>query len=180
MIVKPRIRGFICTTAHPTGCAAHVREQFDAVTRGGDLQASAPRALVIGCSGGYGLASRVVLAEACGADTIGVSFEKAPTERRTATAGWYNNAAFDEQAAGRGRVSRTLDGDAFSDEMKARVVDEFREDLGQIDMLVYSLASPVRQHPRTGTLHRSALKPLGDPLTMKSINVAKANKILEK
>ncbi|MDP6375037.1 MAG: trans-2-enoyl-CoA reductase family protein [Pseudomonadales bacterium] len=171
MIVKPRVRGFICTTAHPTGCTAHVAAQFDVVGANGDLDTSVKKALVIGCSGGYGLASRIVLTEACSADTIGVSFEKPPSDAKTATAGWYNNVAFDELAAARGRFAKTLDGDAFSDEMKVRVIEEIREHFGQIDMLIYSLASPVRQHPRTGTLHRSVLKPLGEMLDMKSINV---------
>ena len=167
MIVKPRIRGFICTTAHPEGCAASVREQISRVE---PFPNGPRRALVVGGSGGYGLASRIVAAFGAGAGTLGVSFEKAPRRNKTATAGWYNNAAFEDAAAARGLYARTLDGDAYSDEMKARAVDEIRASLGQIDLFVYSLASPVRQHPRTGVLHRSAIKPLGETFHVKSLN----------
>jgi enoyl-[acyl-carrier protein] reductase / trans-2-enoyl-CoA reductase (NAD+) len=170
MIVKPRIRGFICTTAHPAGCAAHVREQIDYVRSEPPVGGSG-RVLVLGASGGYGLASRIVAAFGGGADTLGVSFEKPPAENKTATAGWYNNIAFEEAAGAAGRYARTLDGDAFSDEMKARVIDTIRQDLGQIDLLVYSLASPVRQHPKTGELFRSAIKPLGESVHIKTLNV---------
>ena len=171
MIVKPRIRGFICTTAHPRGCAAHVQEQIGYVKAAGLIDAGIANALVVGCSGGYGLASRIVAAVGCGANTLGVSLEKPPSGRRTATAGWYNNVAF-EQAVG--NYAKTLDGDAFADETKAEAVDVIGNDMGKIDLLVYSLASPVRRHPRTGFLHRSVLKPLGAPLRMKSLNVDKA------
>lgn len=171
MIVKPRIRGFICTTAHPDGCRAHVTEQVDFVRRQGPLDCGVKKALVLGCSGGYGLASRIVAAFGCGADTLGVSFEKPPAENKTATAGWYNNIAFEAAANSAGRYAKTLDGDAFSDEMKARVIESIRTDLGQIDLLVYSLASPVRLHPRTGVLYRSAIKPLGEPVHIKTLNV---------
>ena len=170
MIIKPRIRGFICTTAHPKGCAAHVREQIEHVKSAGPIHAGINNALVVGCSGGYGLASRIVAAAGCGANTLGVSLEKSPSAKRTATAGWYNNLAFEEAIGG---YARTLDGDAFSDAMKAEAVEAIGRDLGKIDLLVYSLAAPVRRHPRTGTLHRSALKPLGSPLRMKSLNVDK-------
>lgn len=173
MIVKPRIRGFICTTAHPAGCAAHVREQIDFVKRHGAVDAGVKNVLVLGASGGYGLASRIVTGFGCGAATLGVSFEKPPTETKTATAGWYNNVAFEEAAAAEGLYAKTLDGDAYSDAMKDRVVDTIRADLGQIDMLVYSLASPVRQHPKTGELYRSAIKPLGEPVHIKTLNVDK-------
>lgn len=173
MIVKPRIRGFICTTAHPDGCRAHVAEQIAHVTAQETVPAQVKRALVVGCSGGYGLASRIVAAFGCGADTLGVSFEKPPADGKTATAGWYNNVAFEDAAHAAGRYARTLDGDAFSDAMKQRVIESIRADLGQIDLLVYSLASPVRQHPRTGVLHRSAIKPLGNPVHIKTLNVDK-------
>lgn len=173
MIVKPRIRGFICTTAHPAGCAAHVREQIDFVKGRGAVDAGVKNVLVLGASGGYGLASRIVAGFGCGAATLGVSFEKPPTQSKTATAGWYNNVAFEEAAAAEGLYAKTLDGDAFSDAMKDRVVETIRADLGQIDMLVYSLASPVRQHPKTGELHRSVIKPLGEPVHIKTLNVDK-------
>ena len=171
MIVKPRIRGFICTTAHPLGCAASVQRQIDAVNAAGPIDAGVGNALVLGCSGGYGLASRIVAGAGCGANTLGVSLEKPPSEKRTASAGWYNNAAFD--AAPLGPRAATIDADAFADATKAAVVDALKAGFGPIDLLVYSLASPVRLHPRTGVLHRSAIKPLGETLAMKSLNVNK-------
>ena len=171
MIVKPRIRGFICTTAHPAGCAAHVREQIDYVRGQPRIDAGVANALVLGASGGYGLASRIVAGFGCGAATVGVSFEKPPSETRTATAGWYNNIAFEEAAREGGLYAASLDGDAFSDDMKARVIDTIREHMGSIDLLIYSLASPVRQHPKTGELFRSAIKPLGEPVHIKTLNV---------
>ncbi len=167
MIVKPRIRGFICTTAHPAGCAESVRQQ---IARVAPFANGPRRALVVGGSGGYGLASRIVAAFGAGAGTLGVSFEKAPRRNKTATAGWYNNAAFEAAAAARGLYARTLDGDGFSDEMKARAIDEIRASLEQIDLFVYSLAAPVRQHPRTGVVHRSSIKPLGETFHIKSLN----------
>ncbi|MEM7217999.1 MAG: enoyl-ACP reductase FabV [Pseudomonadota bacterium] len=171
MIIKPRIRGFICTTAHPTGCAAHVAEQIDLVRGRGPLQDGPKRVLVLGASGGYGLASRIVSAFGAGAATIGVSFEKGPTEKKTASAGWYNNKAFDEAADAAGLYTHTVDADAFADETKAQIVERIRADLGQIDLLVYSLASPVRQHPKTGELHRSSIKPLGGTHQVKTLHV---------
>ena len=173
MIIKPRIRGFICTTAHPAGCAASVNAQIDRVRELGAVDASIRKVLVLGASGGYGLASRITAAFGCGADTLGVSFEKPPSEGKTATAGWYNNIAFEDAARASGLYAKSLDGDAFSDEMKQRVIDAVRKDLGQIDLLIYSLASPVRQHPRTGVLHRSVIKPLGEPVHIKTLNVDK-------
>ena len=174
MIVKPRIRGFICTTAHPYGCAAHVQEQIGYVQdQPNDHSGQFKNVLVLGCSGGYGLACRIVSAFACGANTLGVSFEKSPEAKRTATAGWYNNIAFEDAAQDAGLYAKTIDGDAFSDEMRATVIDTIKQDMGQIDLVVYSLAPPVRPHPRTGTLHRSAIKPLGEALNIKSVNVDK-------
>ncbi len=172
MIVKPRIRGFICTTAHPQGCAASVQSQIDYVKDQGEVSSGELKnVLVLGCSGGYGLASRIVSAFGCGANTLGVSFEKQPEERRTASAGWYNNIAFDDAAAAQGLYAKTLDGDAFSDEMRTQVIDTIKADMGKIDLVVYSLASPVRQHPKTGELHRSSIKPLGEALNIKSVHV---------
>ena len=142
------------------------------VARVTPLAGGPTRALVIGSSGGYGLASRIVAAFGAGADTLGISFEKAPSARRTGTAGWYNNVAFEAAAAERGLYAKTLDGDAFSDEMKVRAIEEIATRLGQIDLLVYSLAAPVRQHPRTGETLRSAIKPLGDPFHVKTLNQA--------
>jgi enoyl-[acyl-carrier protein] reductase/trans-2-enoyl-CoA reductase (NAD+) len=171
MIVTPRIRGFICTTAHPLGCAAHVREQIGQTSA---FERAPKRVLVLGASGGYGLASRVVAAFGGGAETLGVSFEKAPTDRKTGSAGWYNNRAFEAAAHARNLYARTLEGDAFADAMKSEVVDEIRSSLGQIDLLVYSLASPVRRHPRTGELIRSHIKPLGETFHVKTLHVDKA------
>lgn len=173
MIIEPRIRGFICTTAHPVGCAMHVHQEIAYTRAKGPIEGAPRRVLVLGCSGGYGLASRIVAAFGGGADTVGVSFEKEPTESKTGTAGWYNNRAFELEAAAAGRKAVTLDGDAFSDEMKARVIDAVRETLGQIDLVVYSLAAPVRTDPKTGITHRSAIKPLGDAVTVKTLNTDK-------
>jgi len=174
MIVKPRIRGFICTTAHPHGCAAHVNQQIDYVAaNSGVADGAFGNVLVLGCSGGYGLASRIVAGFGCGAKTLGVSFEKSPTESKTASAGWYNNKAFEARAEQRGLYAKTLDGDAFSDAMRDRVIETIKADLGQIDLVVYSLASPVRQHPQTQVLHRSAIKPLGEVLDIKTVHVEK-------
>lgn len=173
MIIEPRIRGFICTTAHPAGCAAHVRDEADYVVAKGPIEGAPKRVLVLGCSAGYGLASRIVTTFGGGADTVGVSFEKPPTETKTATAGWYNNRAFEALAARAGRKAVTLDGDAFSDEMKAETIAAVRDTLGQVDMLVYSMAAPVRAHPRTGETFRSAIKPLGAPVRVKTLNTDK-------
>lgn len=174
MIVKPRIRGFICTTAHPQGCAAHVDQQIDYVTEHSEASSGAfQNVLVLGCSGGYGLASRIVAGFGCGAATLGVSFEKAPTQSKTASAGWYNNKAFEARAMQQGLYAKTLDGDAFSDAMREQVLETIKADLGQIDLVVYSLASPVRQHPKTEVLHRSSIKPLGEVLEIKTVHVEK-------
>lgn len=170
MIVKPKIRGFICTTAHPTGCAAHVQEQIDHVKKSGALADGPKRVLVLGASGGYGLASRIVSAFGAGAATIGVSFEREPTATRTGLAGWYNNVAFDAQAEQAGLYAKSFNGDAFGDEMKQTIIDTIKADLGEIDLLVYSLASPVRQHPKTGVLHRSVIKPLGETYHVKTLD----------
>jgi enoyl-[acyl-carrier protein] reductase/trans-2-enoyl-CoA reductase (NAD+) len=174
MIVKPRVRGFICTTTHPVGCAAGVAEQVNHARSRPTLPDAPKNVLVIGCSGGYGLASRVSAAFSGGAATLGVSFEKAPTEKKTGTAGWYNNLAFERQAAEAGLRARTLDGDAFSDEMKQDVIDLAKAEMGPIDLVVYSLASPVRKDPETGELWRSAIKPIGDAFHVKTLNVDKA------
>ena len=173
MIIKPRIRGFICTTAHPLGCAANVDAQIGYVAGQAEIANGPKRVLVLGASSGYGLASRIVAAFGCGAATLGVSFERPPEDKRTATAGWYNNHAFQARATAQGLYAKSLDGDAFSDELKQQVIDTIVADLGQIDLLVYSLASPVRQHPRTGELHRSAIKPLGETFHVKTLNVDK-------
>lgn len=173
MIIKPRIRGFICTTAHPTGCAALVADQATWVASQGAVPNVPRNVLVLGGSGGYGLASRVVAAFGSGARTLCLSFEKEPEAEKTGTAGWYNNAAFDRLAHAKGLYARSVNADAFSDATKAMVADIARQDLGTIDLLVYSLASPVRTDPDSGVLYRSAIKPVGAPVHIKSLNVDK-------
>lgn len=170
MIIEPRVRGFICTTAHPAGCAANVREQIAYVSRQGAIAECPKRVAVLGCSTGYGLASRIVATFAGGADTIGVSLERAPTATRTGSAGFYNNRAFEIEAEKIGRSPLTLEGDAFSDEMKASFIQHVREKFGQLDMLIYSMAAPVRTDPDTGQTHRSVIKPLGAPVDIKTLN----------
>lgn len=170
MIIEPRVRGFICTTAHPVGCAANVREQIAYVLRNGPIPDCPKRVAVLGCSTGYGLASRIVATFAGGAETIGVSFEREPTEKRTSTAGWYNNRAFEIEAKKIGRSPVTLEGDAFSDEMKAKFIESVREKFGQLDLLVYSMAAPTRTDPDTGQVYRSAIKPLGAPVAIKTLD----------
>jgi enoyl-[acyl-carrier protein] reductase / trans-2-enoyl-CoA reductase (NAD+) len=175
MIIKPRIRGFICTTAHPTGCAALVDGQIRWEMKQGPITGGPRNVLVIGGSGGYGLASRIVAAFGAGARTLCLSFEKEPADDRTATAGWYNNLAFDRMAAAHKLYARSVNADAFADATKAQVADIVRNELGPIDLLVYSLASPVRTDPETGTLYRSAIKPIGRTVHIKNLNVEKGN-----
>ncbi|MEA9391624.1 enoyl-ACP reductase FabV [Acerihabitans sp. TG2] len=162
MIIKPKIRGFICTTTHPVGCEANVREQIAYVKSQGKLANGPKRVLVIGASTGYGLASRINAAFGSDAATLGVFFEKPATDKKTGSAGWYNAAAFDKAAKQAGLYAKSINGDAFSDECRQAAIDLIRQDLGQIDLVVYSLASPVRKLPQTGELVRSALKPIGE------------------
>ncbi|MFD2177415.1 enoyl-ACP reductase FabV [Veronia pacifica] len=162
MIIKPKIRGFICTTTHPTGCEANVKEQIEYVKSQGPIANAPKRVLVIGSSTGYGLASRISAAFGGGAATIGVFLEKPGTEKKPGAAGWYNTAAFDKFAKEEGLYSKSLNGDAFSNEAKQKTIDLIKADLGQIDLVVYSLASPVRKLPSTGELVRSCLKPIGE------------------
>jgi enoyl-[acyl-carrier protein] reductase / trans-2-enoyl-CoA reductase (NAD+) len=173
MIISPKIRGFICTTAHPEGCAAHVQEQIDYVKSKPALPNCPKRVLVVGSSTGYGLASRIVPAFGGGAKTIGVFFEREGTEGKTATAGWYNSAAFENAAAKEGLYARSFNGDAFSTEMKTQVIDAIKADLGQVDMIIYSLASPRRTDPVTGEVYKSVLKPTGVTYTNKNLNTDK-------
>lgn len=170
MIIEPRIRGFICTTAHPVGCATNVQRQIDHVVVKGPIENSRKRVLVIGCSTGYGLASRIVTTFGSGADTVGVSFEKEPGETKTASAGWYNNRALEKRARAAGRIAATVEGDAFSDAGKGETIAAIREHLGEVDLIVYSLASPVRTDPKTGTTYRSAIKPMRDPVRSKTLD----------
>lgn len=173
MIIKPRVRGFLCTTTHPVGCATNVRNQIDYVKRQGPVDNGPKRVLVIGASTGYGLASRITAAFGAGAATLGIFFEKEGTESKPGTAGWYNSAAFHSAAEAEGLYARSINGDAFSDEVKQKAIATIREDLGQVDLVVYSLASPRRQHPVTGVVHNSTLKPIGKPTVQKGVNTDK-------
>ncbi len=173
MIIKPKIRGFICTTAHPVGCAAHVREQIAYVRSKGSIDGMPKRVLVIGSSTGYGLASRIVPAFAGGAATLGVFFEREAEEGRTGTAGWYNSAAFQSEAHAAGLYAKSINGDAFSDAIKEQTIATIKADLGQVDAVIYSLASPRRTNPATGVTHKSTLKPLGVPYTNKTVDTDK-------
>ncbi|MBM7454549.1 enoyl-[acyl-carrier protein] reductase/trans-2-enoyl-CoA reductase (NAD+) [Oceanisphaera litoralis] len=173
MIIKPKVRGFICTTTHPVGCEANVREQIAYVKAKGQLEQGPKKVLVIGASTGYGLASRINAAFGSGAATIGVFFEKPATEKKTGSAGWYNAAAFDKAAKEEGLYAKSINGDAFSNECRDQVIDLIKQDLGQIDLVVYSLASPVRKMPDSGELVRSALKPIGEPYKSTALDTNK-------
>jgi enoyl-[acyl-carrier protein] reductase/trans-2-enoyl-CoA reductase (NAD+) len=171
MIVAPKIRGFICTTAHPVGCAKHVADQIAVVKSRGPIANGPKKVLVVGSSTGYGLSSRIAAAFGCGAATIGVFFEKAGEADRCGTAGWYNSAAFEKEAKAAGLYARSFNGDAFSDAMKAEVIEAIKKDLGQVDCVIYSLASPRRTHPKTGEVFKSVLKPTGgSSYTNKNLN----------
>ncbi len=170
MIVEPKVRGFICTTAHPVGCYQNVAKQINYVKSKPRLVHPPKNVLVIGASTGYGLASRIAATYAAGAKTIGVFFEKPATDKRTATAGWYNSAAFEKIAHQDGHYAKSINGDAFSDEIKKQVVDLIRRDLGQIDLVVYSLASPRRTHPVSGETFSSVLKPIGEIYRNKTVD----------
>ncbi|MDF1656371.1 MAG: trans-2-enoyl-CoA reductase family protein [Verrucomicrobiales bacterium] len=170
MIIQPKTRGFICTTAHPEGCAANVQSQIDYVKSCPPMANPPKKVLVIGASTGYGLASRIVPAFAGGASTIGVFFEKPGTDRKSGSAGWYNSVAFEEAAADAGLYAKSFNGDAFSEEMKTTVIEAIKADLGQVDSIVYSLASPRRTDPTDGETYRSVLKPIGQSYTQKNLN----------
>lgn len=170
MIIKPKVRGFICINSHPQGCAAHVQEQIDYTKAQGNVANGPKNVLVIGCSTGYGLASRITAAFGSGAKTLGLCFEKPPTEKKTASAGYYNTAAFHAAAEQEGLYARTINGDAFSNEIKAEAIAAIKEDLGKVDLVVYSLASPRRTDPNTGETYNSVLKPIGEGYTAKNLN----------
>jgi len=174
MIIEPRMRGFICLTAHPEGCAKSVKNQIDYVKSKGHINGP-KRVLVIGASTGFGLASRITSAFGSDAATIGVFFEKEPSEGKTATPGWYNSAAFENEAIKAGLYAKSINGDAFSNEIKQQTIDLIKSDLGQVDLVIYSLASPVRLHPKTGVLHRSVLKPISKTFTNKTVDFHTGN-----
>lgn len=173
MIIKPRVRGFLCITTHPTGCDANVKNQIEYVKSQGPIADGPKRVLVIGASTGYGLASRITAAFGAGASTLGIFFEKEGSEKKPGTAGWYNSAAFHKYAADAGLYAKSINGDAFSDEIKAKTIATIKEDLGQVDLVVYSLAAPRRQHPVTGVVHNSTLKPIGSDTVQKGVNTDK-------
>jgi enoyl-[acyl-carrier protein] reductase / trans-2-enoyl-CoA reductase (NAD+) len=170
MIISPKIRGFICTTAHPEGCAQHVAEQIAVVEKRGFIENGPKRVLVIGSSTGYGLASRIAAAFGSKASTIGVFFERPGEIDRPATAGWYNTRAFENAATAAGLYARSFNGDAFSNSVKSEVIAAIKEDLGQVDLVVYSLASPRRTDPTSGEVYKSVLKPVGSSYTNKNLN----------
>ena len=174
-VIGPKIRGFICTNAHPTGCLKNVQSQIDLAKKDIESTENTPNILVIGASTGYGLASRIALTWGYGANTIGVFFERPPSGNKTGSTGYYNSAAFHQMAAQDKFTAISINGDAFSDQIKQKTIDQIQEHFGQIDLVVYSLASPRRIHPKTGVDHRSVLKPVGDPCIGKTIDLTNEN-----
>ena len=173
MIIKPRVRGFLCITTHPVGCDANVKRQIMHVRNQGPVSKGPKRVLVIGASTGYGLASRITAAFGCGAATLGIFFEKPGKEKKTGTAGWYNSAAFHRYAEQEGLYAKSINGDAFSDAVKQQAIDVIKTDMGQVDLVIYSLAAPRRQHPVTGVVHDSTLKPVGKDAVQMGVNTDK-------
>lgn len=175
MIISPKVRGFICTNAHPQGCAANVQQQIayiqsQTAALSGGASGAPKNVLVIGSSTGYGLASRITAAFGYGAKTLGVFFEKPPMERKTASAGYYNAVAFEQAASEAGVYAKSINGDAFSSECKAKVIEQIKADMGKVDLVVYSLASPRRQDPVSGEIYNSTLKPIGNSYTAKNLH----------
>lgn len=170
MIIQPRTRGFICLTAHPDGALQAVKNQIEYVKSKGEIKKGPKKVLVIGASTGFGLSSRITAAFGSGASTVGVFFEKPASEGKMGTAGWYNSAAFEKEAHEAGLYAKSINGDAFSDEVKKETIELIKKDLGQVDLVVYSLASPRRTHPKTGVAYASALKPIGQPFTNKTVD----------
>lgn len=176
MIVEPKVKGFICTTAHPAGCRENVKRQIEYIKSLGNNHAP-KKVLVIGASTGYGLASRIAAAFGNGADTLGVMFDKEASGKRTGTPGWYNTKAFEEFAHEEGLYAKSINGDAFSQEIKDEVIRTIKEDMGKVDMVVYSLAAP-RRTMADGTVYSSVLKTTGEPFVQKSLDL-KDNTIVE-
>lgn len=173
MVIQPKIRGFICTNAHPIGCAEHVKEQISYVKTHGAVVNGPKNVLVIGASTGYGLASRITAAFGSGAKTLGIFFEKEATESKTGSAGWYNTAAFEQAADAEGLWNKHINGDAFTDEIKAKAIELIQREMGKIDLVVYSLAAPRRKDPVSGEIFSSVLKPIGQAYTAKNLNTSK-------
>lgn len=176
MIIKPKVRDYFCTTAHPDGCAENVMQQI-AYTKGLGKTIGPKKVLILGASTGYGLATRIAATYGCDASTIGVMFERPATERRTATPGWYNSLAFERIAHADGYYAKSVNGDAFSAEVKKQVIDLIKEDFGKVDMVVYSLAAP-RRTTADGVTHSSVLKTVGTPFTNKSLDL-KDNSVIQ-
>jgi len=173
MIIRPKVRGFVCVTAHPTGCAAHVQEQIDYVKSQSPVENGPKNVLIVGASTGYGLSSRIAAAFGCGANTLGIFFER-PSERgRTATPGWYNSVALEKAAKAGGLYASSINGDAFSNEIKEQAIERIKSDMGKIDLVIYSLASPRRTDPKTSETYRSALKPIGANYSNKYVDTDK-------
>lgn len=173
MVIKPRIRGFVCLTAHPVGCEEHVRQQIKYVTKKSKINNGPKNVLILGASTGYGLASRITAAFGSDAATLGVFFEKEPTEKKTATAGWYNTVAFEKLAAEKGLKYKSINGDAFSNEIKQQVVSVAKDEFGPFDLVIYSVAAPRRIHPVTAKVASSVLKPIGQSYDGKTLNTDK-------
>lgn len=169
MIIEPRVRGFICITSHPAGCAKNVENQIEYVRNNGVVEGP-KKVLIIGSSTGFGLSSRITSAFGSNAATIGVYFEKPAAQGKPGSSGWYNTAAFEKEATKAGLYAKSINGDAFSDEIKKKTIDLIKADLGQVDMVIYSVASPRRTHPKTGVTYNSVLKPIGKPFSNKTVN----------
>jgi len=172
-VVKPKVRGFVCVTSHPAGCAAHVREQIDYVKSQPPLAHGPKKVLILGASTGYGLSSRIVAAFGAKAATLGVFYERPCDKGRPASAGWYNSVAVEQAAHAEGLYAKSINGDAFSDDIKLQPIERLKEDLGQVDLVIYSLASPRRTDPRSGEVYKSVLKPVGAPFTAKTVDTDK-------
>lgn len=170
MIIQPRTRGFICLTAHPDGAHQAVKNQIEYIKSKGEIKNGPKKVLIIGASTGFGLSSRIAAAFGSGASTIGVFFEKPASEGKMGTAGWYNSAAFEKEAHAAGLYAKSINGDAFSDDVKKKTIELIKKDLGEVDLVVYSLASPRRTHPKTGVAYASVLKPIGQPFTNKTVD----------
>jgi enoyl-[acyl-carrier protein] reductase/trans-2-enoyl-CoA reductase (NAD+) len=174
MKIEPRMRGFICLTSHPEGCDKNILNQINYTKSKGTIN-GAKKVLVIGASTGFGLASRITSAFGSGASTVGVFFEKPAAEGKPASPGWYNSAAFEKYAQQAGLYAKSINGDAFSDEIKQQTCDMIKSDLGQVDLVIYSLASPVRTNSRTGITHKSVLKPIGTTFSNKTVDFHTGN-----
>ena len=172
MIIEPKIRGFVCITAHPEGCAKKVAQEI-AIAKASPIKSGPKKVLVIGASTGYGLSSRVTAAFSCEASTLGVFFERPSSNGKPASAGWYNTVAFEKEATAVGLYAKSINGDAFSNEIKANVIQTIKEDWGTVDCVIYSLASPKRIDPTTGNTYKSCLKPIGSSFNNTSLDTNK-------